>query len=413
MSIKNAASAVYAEIEKRSCEFLEFAADMIRVPSYNPPGDYQTIAPLVQSRLASFGLQTEIINTSPEMVERAGLDYPRRNVIATLAGVSSKKRAVLLVHLDTVPIEDETLWKHAPFGGEIVGGRLWGRGACDCKGRLACFALALGAIKSAGIVLEGDAVLAATADEEIGGELGAGYLAAQGQLDCDFCIVEGFINQMFHGYGGSLSVEITTIGKSAHTAVPWRGVNAIMKMQKVLRAVRDAQLELEARPSADGEMRFSTLNIGTIRGGSKSTIVPNRCTIEIDGRLAPEDSPDFVADLLEKKLHKATLDEPGLIFEMEVKKKGEAYVSDPDSALVRALQESIVLAGGQAVPVTMSRGGSDMKYMIARGIPCVAYGPGHRPNSNIHGVDENITLADFETCAKATATTLIKLLGTG
>ncbi|MCB2190451.1 MAG: ArgE/DapE family deacylase [Deltaproteobacteria bacterium] len=411
MDVDEVVTVVSAEIEKRSPEFLEFAADMIKVPSFNPPGNYEKIAPLVVERLASFGLQAKEIITPPELVAQAGFEFPRRNVLATLPGASPKNKAVLMVHLDTVPVEDESLWEHEPFSGKFDDGRLWGRGACDCKGRLACFALALGAIKSAGVVLQGDAVLAATADEEIGGELGAGYLAAQGELDCDFCIVEGFINQMFHGYGGSLSAQITTIGKSAHTAVPWRGVNAIEKMQEVLRAVGQAQIELESRPSVDKEMRFSTLNIGTISGGSKSTIVPDRCAIEIDGRLATEDHPDFVIELLRKKLSKASLDNPDLIFEMEINKKEEAYVSDPDSDLVNCLQESIRLIGMPTVPVTMSRGGSDMKYMIARGIPCVAYGPGHRPNSNIHGVNENIALADFVNCAKATAVTLINLLG--
>ncbi len=200
-------------------------------------------------------------------------------------------------------------------------------------------------------------------------------------------------------------------GKAAHTATPWRGENAIQKMQKVMEAIGRAQDKLARRPSQYPEMRYSTLNIGVIKGGAKATIVPDYCEMEVDGRLIPEDTPEGVLELIKGELAKTGEGAP--FYELLVGYQSKAYQSDRDSMLIQSIQESLAMAGfpSTPIPVTMSRGGGDMKYFIAKGIPSVAFGAGRRPDSNIHGADENILISDFILAAKTTAAVLIRMLG--
>jgi acetylornithine deacetylase/succinyl-diaminopimelate desuccinylase-like protein len=217
---------------------------------------------------------------------------------------------------------------------------------------------------------------------------------------------------MLYGYAGTLHFKVITRGKAAHTANPWRGVNAILKMEKVIRALTRVQQELTQRPSRVEGMKYTTLNLGTIRGGAKASIVPDYCELEVDARLVPEDRSDFILDRVKGEIGKIRDCDPDFIYELQVIRKNEAYHSDPNSELVRAVQDSLVSAGycQVPIPVTMSRGGSDMKFFVPRGIPCVAFGAGHRSESNIHGADENLRVEDFLLASKATAAALAKLL---
>lgn len=404
---------IFERIEREGEEFLNFAAEMVRIPSFNPPGNYNKIAEMVNHQFQAFGLETRVISTPENLVKEAGLEYPRHSVLGRLAGQGTGRSGILCLHLDTVPVENEALWTHPPFGGEIKDGRLWGRGACDCKGRIASFGLALSSIRREGITLGGDVILAATADEEIGGYLGAGYLVSQGLLEGSFCIIEGFTNEMLYGYAGTLHFKVITRGKAAHTAQPWRGVNAILKMEKVIQTLTRIQQELSKTPSRVEGMRYTTLNIGTIRGGAKASIVPDYCELEVDTRLVPEDRAEAILDRVNKGIEEIRTGDPDFVYEVQVIRKNEAYHSDPNSDLVQAIQTSLAAAGAPhtPIPVTMSRGGSDMKFFVPRGIPCVAFGAVRRPDSNIHGADENILISDFILAAKTTVAALVKMMG--
>ena len=177
-------------------------------------------------------------------------------------------------------------------------------------------------------------------------------------------------------------------------------------------AVGKIQEILANDPSEYEELKYTTINIGTIRGGTKASIVPDTCEIELDCRLVPEDSPEKILDLLHEKLEHIGADDPQFSYDLKVIRQNQAYQSDPQSTLVKAIQSSLEITGYKEtpVPVLMSRGGGDMRYFIEKDIPCVAFGPGRRPDSNIHGTDEYLTIDDFILASKATAATLIKLL---
>jgi len=105
--------------------------------------------------------------------------------------------------MDTVP--PGSGWTVNPYGGEIINGWIYGRGASDSKGNIAAYTYALAAIREAGVKLKGDAVVAYTVDEETGGFLGPKYLLDHGILKPDMAIVEGFAHHIWNALNGCLS----------------------------------------------------------------------------------------------------------------------------------------------------------------------------------------------------------------
>lgn len=401
------------EVAELTDDFLEFASGMIQIKSVNPPGNYDKISEYVNERFREFGFESRIVDVPIERSEALGVGPQRKNVIAVLPGNGSGagRRLALIPHLDTVPAGDPSAWTYPPFDGVVADGRLWGRGACDCKGRLASFALAMAAIQRAGIKLDGTLMLAATADEESGGELGAGYLAEEGYLDIDWAIMEGFINVLYRGCGGALRFNLRLHGKPAHTSTPWLGVNAIEKASHAIAALEKLQAELKEEPSDLPEFRYSTLNVGTINGGVKESVVPEHCEIAVDSRLMPGHAPEDILARVQDRLDTLAAEDSEFSYSLSVTDSQEPYVTDPDSEVILAVRDALSAVRGESAPVQVSRGGSDARHLIPRGIPTVAFGPGIKPDSMHHGVDEHIEVKDFVDASLATALSVVELLG--
>ncbi len=399
------------EVESLRDEFLGFAGDMVRIPTVNPPGSYEEIAAYVHRRFCDFGFESQLVEVPREFSSALGLETPRQNVIGTLRGDSAKPCLVLNPHLDTVGVSDPADWRYPPFAGVVADGRLWGRGACDCKGRLASFALAMVALRRAGIRLKGDLVLAATADEEIGGKAGTGYLLENRLLDADWAILEGFINVLYLGCGGMLSFRLALEGKSAHMSTPWLGKNAIEKASHAIAALEELQEELRREPSDIPEFRYSTLLVGTIHGGVKDSVVPQHCEIGIDMRLMPGHTPAGMLTRIRAKLDTLAAADSDFRYSLKENRSELPYVTDARVPVVQAIQRGMQLVRGTTLPVQVSRGGSDAKYFIRRGIPAPSFGPGMKPDSMHHGVDEHIEVQDFQDASLATAVAAVELLG--
>ena len=153
-------------------------------------------------------------------------------------GEGGGKTLLLAGHLDTVPPGGG--WTVDPLGGDLVDGRIYGRGATDMKGGVAASAVALAALADAGI--EGRVVLAATADEEMGSEYGTAWLARERPelLRADFALVcepsgsSSLGKFVVVGEKGSVVVSVRVRGRSAHSSVPEMGDNAVVKMSRLL-----------------------------------------------------------------------------------------------------------------------------------------------------------------------------------
>jgi succinyl-diaminopimelate desuccinylase len=264
---------VVAAVDGLAAEALDFAAELVRIPTVNPPGEgYVDAARAVGDRLVRCGFEVSCLPAEgrPEHTPR----HPRWNVLGTRDGEGPGPCLHLNGHLDVVPPGDG--WSVDPFAGLVRDGRLYGRGACDMKAGIAAAVYAAEALRRAGIRLRGRLEISGTVDEESGGLAGMAWLCqreliARGRTDY-VIIPEPFgIDRICIGHRGVWWFELVTRGRIAHGSMPFLGTSAIDQMAAVLEAVRtELKPALEARtthmPVVPAESRRATLNVNALSG---------------------------------------------------------------------------------------------------------------------------------------------------
>jgi acetylornithine deacetylase/succinyl-diaminopimelate desuccinylase family protein len=402
--LRKSAHAVFQTIDHCFEEEVNFLQQLIRIPSENPPGRYEEITNFLVSYLRELGLATEVHETPRSVCKSAGLesDERRLSVKATAGTARGKPRILLLAHLDTVPAGDSSKWKHDPFGGEIVGNRIYGRGACDCKGRIAAYIFAQLALKRT-LELPFEVCVAATADEEIGGQTGTKYLLEQGALDCDYCIGEGYTFEVFNGFKGMLWLRILVKGKSAHGATPQLGSSAVLPLPQLLQDIQIYQAKLGSAKESSG----TTLNVGVVRAGTKINMVPDSASIELDLRVSPGYELQGVIEEISDIVENIARSYPDLKFSTEILNKGEAVALPSDHVLTRTVRAAAEEVTKTQVPVTLWFAHSDTVHFLRKDMPAVNYGVGGPGIA--HSTDEYLDLDELKLSTKAVALAVIKL----
>ncbi len=362
----------------RSHELANLLAQLIQIPSINPMG--RAVAPrelFFEHRLTDF---LERWLTEKGLVPQRQMVAPlRQNLIVVYEPPVPPTRTILFeVHQDTVPVEGMTV---SPFGGEIREGRVFGRGACDVKGGMAAM---LGTMER----LQRDrlpgarVVLALTVDEEHT-FLGAQRLMLHEGSDLsnlcgarpDLAIVaEPTDLHIVNAHKGVARWLLSTKGVPCHSSRPEMGKNAIYRMAKVLALLEAHAGELSARPG-NPELGPGTLSVGRIQGGISVNTVPDHCSIEVDRRIAPDESPALADSMLRKAL------ETGLGGWPDWLDLPKAWMSCPGldgsrqqvatGALALALTHCGIEPIVEAVPY-----GTDASTIAEAGIPTVVFGPG-------------------------------------
>ena len=265
-------------------ELLDLLKQLIALPSVNPGDDEDPsrtgelrMAEFVAGWLAARGFE----------IEWDGRASGRPNILARWGSKQPRRTLMLEFHLDTVGVGE--MMRH-PFTGQVEGGRLYGRGACDCKGPAAA---ALGTLQADVLdaLAEADIqLLVAGAMGEEKGNLGAARMAAQG-IGADECIVlEPTDLHVVRAHKGALWFAVDVLGLAAHGSHPERGLSAIEGMDQVLELLRE-QIRADQGQVTHPLLGGPTLNVGTIRGGSAVNIVPDHCHVEVDRRTLPGEDP--------------------------------------------------------------------------------------------------------------------------
>jgi succinyl-diaminopimelate desuccinylase len=251
---------------------VELSRELIAFNTINPPGNELGCIRHLEKILADAGLETSLQNFAPD----------RANLIARTGGAGSKPPLCFTGHVDTVPLGNAG-WSVEPFAGEIIDGKMYGRGSTDMKCGVAAFVAAVGNMSEQ---LEGTAgaVLVITAGEETGCE-GAFHLARAGILGPAGAIVvaEPTSNAALVGHKGALWLRLTLKGVTAHRSMPHLGVNAAFKAAHVLTALETFQFNVAPHPY----LGSPTLNVGTVRAGLNVNSVPDLAEIGIDIRSIP------------------------------------------------------------------------------------------------------------------------------
>lgn len=338
---------------------------LVRLDSVNPPGNEEPCARAVGEVLQQAGFEIRHHQLAPG----------RSSLIATLGRPEGRLRLAFTGHLDTVPL-GATPWWFDPFGGEIHQGRLYGRGSSDMKSGIAAFVAA--AVRHAPRLRDSAGVaLVLTAGEETGCD-GAQALVDAGMLPPHvgaLIVGEPTSNQPVLGHKGALWLRACTHGKSAHGSMPEKGDNAIFKLAR-------AACALENYRPAGSHYFFgqSTLNLGTISGGSNVNSVPDWAEMEIDIRSVPgAPHQDLVAHLQE---HIGTAVSLKSMLDL-----APVYTDESD-AWVQRVASTVQSQAGQRIAEKAATYFTDASILKSAfgNVPAVILGPGE--SSMAHQVDE-------------------------
>jgi succinyl-diaminopimelate desuccinylase len=269
---------------------IDLTKKLIQLDSVNPPGNEAPAAHLIGNILAENGFKVDYINFGEN----------RLHLVAEKGCLYNSPAVVFTGHFDTVPLGAKP-WTIDPFGGEVTGGKIFGRGSSDMKGGIAAMTLAAIAAFQQGNNPCGIR-LVFTAGEETGCQGAKHLVETYDSLGKATGIVVGepTSNIPAIAHKGGLYLKVSTSGKTAHSSMPHLGINAIYK---AARAILKAE-EFEFQDSEDSLLGFSTLNVGRMNGGINLNSVPDYAEFTIDARTTSRVNHQNLLDRLKRELGK-------------------------------------------------------------------------------------------------------------
>jgi acetylornithine deacetylase/succinyl-diaminopimelate desuccinylase-like protein len=408
-------------------EAVELLQELLRLNTVNPPGNETIAAELLRAYLEDSGVDCELYALEPE----------RANLVARIPGRGDGPSLLLLSHTDTV-VADPAEWSVDPWSGELRDGCVWGRGALDMKGHVAAAATAIATLARDGFEPAGDLVFAATADEEVGVDVGLSWLCREhpDAVRTDYCVNEGGGERVFLGGHPtylctnaekmSAPFRLVAHGRSGHASMPGIADNALVRAARLIDRLADlrppprlipetevlfaslgevpepAQLEqaVAELPRDVREMVEPMLGVALsptmISASRRTNVIPGRCEVVCDCRLLPGETPEDVEPAIRAALGEDSYDLEWI----------EA-VGGTRSPLETPLWEAIAAFVAQddpdagVVPV-VSPGFTD-SHFVREAFGTVAYGffPMRTMDPElaarlIHSADERIEVADLE-----------------
>ncbi len=383
-------------ISDLSGEIVDFASDLVAIPTENPPGSaYDECVDLLVSRLEALELP----------VERVELSQGRTAVIS---GIGVGPTFFLHGHYDVVPASVPNQFKPT-----VEESRLRGRGSSDMKGGIASMVYALAATSTAD--LAGRVELVLVPDEETGGKNGSLRLLELGRLGMEgigTIIGEPTSRAIWNANRGAVTLEVTILGSPAHVGLQYRGNNAFEAAVPILSALEELKREVESRRtffSIEPEAaRASILMLGgAVQGGHQFNVVPDRFSFTVERRFNPEEDLEIERSRLMKVIRDAA--PPSVDVEIRVIQHGSSSAVSEDTKFVRALKSVINEVTGTSATCEMCPGLLESRFYEQAGAPAVAYGPGELELA--HGPTESVELRRLTECAQIYALVALDLLG--
>jgi acetylornithine deacetylase/succinyl-diaminopimelate desuccinylase-like protein len=436
-----------APVAEAAAEAQQLLRELIRINTVNPPGNERPASEHLAQHLRDAGFQCELL----------GVEEQRPNLLARLRaeGGAAGPTLCYLGHVDTV-LADASEWTHDPWSGDEEGGFIWGRGALDMKSQVASEVAAAASLAREGWrPKRGELLIAAVADEETGGSLGAHWLTTTHpeKARCDLLINEGG-GSLFEYRGrrcyplccaekGVFRFNVTTDGVAGHASMPGMGVNALLKMAPVLERMGDRQpayrLTGEAHellrglgedPADPGgavarlreadprlaimfePMLGVTFTPTRISASEKVNVIPSRAELRVDCRVPPGLGENEVREGIAE-----VLGENGFAIEFTERVMGNR--SPMATELERHIADWVTEQdpGAEVVPFVLP-GFSDSRHFREAFPECVAYGfcpARHQPLFEsaplIHGADERIDARDVALAAEFFRALALRVLG--
>lgn len=376
--------------------YVTILKDLIRMDT--SAGKYQRAVGYLETKFREVGCETEIIEIPKEYTR--GLKGLRINLLAHLKN-PGKNRMLIYTHIDTVPVR---YWEG--FKPRVKDGKVYGRGAADMKGAIVGLLIALAKIRDRKKVPAWDITLMVTTDEEMLGQqavqleyLGQ-FLEPQGAYVWDLDSDAGFVG--IAGLG-AIQMEIEVSGKSVHSALSHRGVNAVEQafglvkpLLKLKKEVIQKRSKIPVHPDAGIEsgVMEPRLNINVFHGGWKTNVIPDRCLISIDRRLIPEENLEVAEEELVSCL--SSVKDVDWKIKKILKIPSYAFDNPANDPIINHLAKVIEEVTGQEIGKYGGMGSSDLPGVAVKwGVKVFGLGV-FRPENNIHGKEEFVYLQDIE-----------------
>ena len=391
-----------------------FLAELVRMPSDNPPGDCAPHAARAAALLESFGLAVQRLPVPEPLVAANGMVSCTNLVVRERFGDGDGPTIGLNAHGDVVP--PGRGWSTDPYGAEVRDGTMYGRGVAVSKSDFATYTFALLALRAAaraGAPLEGTIELHFTYDEEVGGAIGPAWLLQEGHVHPDAAISAGFAYAITTAHNGCLHLEVEVIGRSGHAAEPAKGIDALEAANGILGDLYALRRTFGGIASGVEGIGPPTLVVGLISGGINTNVVPDNVRFRLDRRIVPSESPARVEEALVAAIRQSAARWPGITVEVRRVLLAMPFVPIPGqerlvAALARRAQEVLEIPiPSRGVPIY-----TDARHYTAAGVPAVLYGAGPRTleEANGHRADERLVLADLHSATLVVALALFDLL---
>jgi acetylornithine deacetylase/succinyl-diaminopimelate desuccinylase len=254
-------------------------ADLVAIDTQNPPGDEARAAQFLRGLLTTEGFEVALQEYKPARI----------NVVARLENGAGRVFA-FNTHMDVVPVGDG--WSSDPFVLKEMDGRLYGRGACDCKGPLAAMLEAMRMLAAERAAWSGTLLGVFVADEEIASE-GAKFYANTGPKIDAAVVGEPTSNATFTAHKGSLRPMVRVHGVSAHSGTPHLGENAIYRAGELLLLIAEHH-ERVVRHRTHPLVGAASLTVTRINGGQADNVLPGACDLLLDRRMVPGEDEEAV-----------------------------------------------------------------------------------------------------------------------
>jgi succinyl-diaminopimelate desuccinylase len=383
----------------------------VSIPTQNPPGNnYWEMANLFQKQLSVYGFENRVIRVPDRELKRilGTALYPRYIVLGRW-NTNSKKTLHFNGHYDVVApsVENSRIPPYSPL---IEGDWLYGRGSSDMKGAIVAFIFAMKAVKECGIKPKTNIEISFTPDEEIGGELGAGYLCKSGFIHPDFVVIGegGRLNELGYGHRGAVWMEVTVKGQAAHSMAPKKGINAFEQMSQLvfyLKKDTDKLLNQKNRIyiTKGGIIVTPTLTMGGPFHGVANAIIntiPERATFSLDRRTTPTENLQQVEKEMKNLIIRAAKKARAKI-SISTIHKVKPTILQTENILFRTFSECIKRIKKESVKPTIGTGFNDLfHFALQFKIQGCCYGVF---GENMHGLGERVNLDDLVKTSKVYA----------
>ncbi len=383
---------------------VEFLQAFTRIDTCNPPGDTRQAADVFRRFLDAEGLS--------HRTEAPQAAMP--NLISSFAGARPGRHLVLNGHLDVFPIGDRSVWQRDPLSGEIVDGRVYGRGTVDMKCGTTALLFVHAYLHRLKGELPGKVTLTVVSDEETGGQWGADWLvrncADEVLGDCVLNTEPSGVHTVRFGEKSMLWVRFVIKVPGGHSAYPHTSPSANKIAASLIKDLEGIEGLAAAEPAAvratldrpevkaaanrslgDGGadvMRRVSVNIGTIQGGVKINMLPAACVLDVDFRppvgITRAEVMAKVASILARY--------PMVTCQELLAGNPESTWSDPKHEMVGHLVRNAAAFMDQAPQPIVSLGGTDTRFWRRAGVPAFVYGCSP---AGMGGIDESVSIAEF------------------